>query len=203
MNASQKTFCSILLLTSVLLTGCSLEKPNYPAMQSVDLSTLNLSSTANSQMEVKYPADTWISDPTMQPLTLFYAETADSENAVNINVQLSSPYEGELKERDMQILQEQLISEYGDTGGIELTLAEMRLLNGEPIIYMESHFKINEKLIDLMIDQQIWTEEWIESVGGRAAILARPETNTITVYSVVSGYVFIYTGTYYDAAEKQ
>ncbi len=86
---------------------------------------------------------------------------------------------------------------------ITVGLTEMRLLNGEPVIYSEVTTSFNEETIDYMIDNGVWTEDWIDANGGREAFLAIPDTEQVYLYAVVDGNLYIYIGTYYEDADKQ
>ena len=78
----------------------------------------------------------------------------------------------------------------------------MRTLNGEPVIYTESRTQITDDAIDLMLEQGYWTQDDIDSFGGREALLAIPATDQIFLYVVRDGWIYVCTGTYYSADQK-
>lgn len=195
----QKAAGIMALVMLLCLAGCGGKTPSYPELKAADISSMELSTVKNSTVEAQYPANTWIGDGMSDPLTIFYAETLETETATNINVQKSAPYKGKLTEKDMNDLMEQLEEM---SVGLRVEKSEMRTFNGEPVIYVESVLEFNDSTIDFMIEQGVLTEESVAAVGGRDALKAIPPTTQMGLYAVVDGYLYAITGTYYDAAEK-
>ena len=80
--------------------------------------------------------------------------------------------------------------------------AKVLSLNGSPVIYMEETLSFTDETVDWMLDNGVWTEAWLEQMGGREAITAIPDTDQLLLYAVVDGQLCIYTGTYYEEGQK-
>ena len=67
---------------------------------------------------------------------------------------------------------------------------------------MEETLSFTDETVDWMLDNGVWTEAWLEQMGGREAITAIPDTDQLLLYAVVDGQLCIYTGTYYEKGQK-
>lgn len=196
-----------LMLVPMLLAGCgeAVEDnngtENYPEMKVADYSDVTLDNAKNSQVNFSYPADEWVVTGN-NPLTISWAETYGSNQAVNINM---NKVQGKAPSNWIEEITNQLESElteaYGDSFTIEVS--EARLLNGETVIYMEVVTKITDAMIDLMLEEGMLTEAQIEMLGGREALLSTPPTTQVVISFVRDGYCYMCTGTYYAEDQKQ
>lgn len=177
-------------------------KEEYPILEAADFSDIALEAAEDSQVRVSYPINQFTPAEDFEPLTLYLNETMDSEQAANINIKKSSPFEAKLNQA---FLDEMLSVQENIEGSEALTVnvAEVRSLNGEPVLYLENVTEINDAVIDLLIEQGLLTEESIEQAGGREVFKAIPPTKSVAIYSIVDGYLTMYTGTYTDDAHKQ
>lgn len=175
---------------------------SYPVIEAVDYSGMDLETISNSEMSYSYPAGEWekIFD---DPLQIAWNETMGTNQAVNINMNLETT--GIKGDDWTDDLMEQLSSENFESAGygISVEASEVRSLNGNPVVYMEIVTQITDEMIDLMIDSGVYTEEMIESAGGRETLLAAPPTTQIAIYTVKDGTLFSCTGTYYAGDQKQ
>lgn len=187
------------LMFVLLLAGCS-AKADYPEMKAVDTAGLELAEAADSSVKFSYPADQWTEMEGSSPLTVAYNESLDQEYVCNLNVQFSQDYNGTLKEKDLKSMMDEMETY---AGYMEVTTSELRLLAGEPVIYMECVTQFNDEYLDLLIEQGAVSEADIEAMGGREVFLNIPATEQIMMYAAVDGGLFVYVGTYYDDAQKQ
>lgn len=188
-----------LALMLMLAAGC-FGKADYPEMEPVNTADMALASTEDGSIRISYPADLWTVQEGVSPLTLMYTETMDTDSVCNVNVQVSQEFTGDLTENDMQKLLD-ATNEY--VGYITVDLAELRQLNGQPVIYWECTIQFTEEIMDAAIEAGGLTEQEIEAYGGREALLNIPPTHQIMMYAVADGCLFTYVGTYYDGAQKQ
>ena len=189
-----------LLLTLCLLAGCgSQPSVDYPELPAVDTSAMDLESAQNSSIKISFPAGEWVPEPNSDPLTIVAADTAEDAASVNLNAQVSGSYSGTLSESE----KDELVQSLAEQGPfMNVKLAELRSLNGEPVIYMEETVSITDDAIDWMIENGIWTETWVEQNGGRDAFLSIPDTDQVMLYAVKDGNMCIYTGSYYEESQK-
>ena len=175
---------------------------NYPVIEAVDYSDMELETIENSQMGYSFPAGEWV-QILNNPLQIAWMETLDSDQAVNISVNLvsTSKVPKNWVEDALEQLQEEFPEMYGDS--ITIESIDIRTLNGEKVIYTEIVTQINDEMIDLLIEEGIYTEAQIEASGGREALLAIPPTTQIAIYAEKDGYGFVCTGTYYAEDQKQ
>lgn len=197
------------LCACLALCGCSAPKTagstsgtyDYPALETVDPGSLTLAEAASDTLTLQYPSEDWepADDIGTGMVQLYYRPTATSQQAVNINVQKSARFSGTLTEKDKSDLESGLQE---TAAFLNVTVSEMRTLNGEPVIYTESRTQITDDAIDLMLEQGYWTQDDIDSFGGREALLAIPATDQIFLYVVRDGWIYVCTGTYYSADQK-
>lgn len=188
--------------TSEPESGAEVETADYPVIEAVDYSGMELETISNSKMSYSYPAGEWekVFD---DPLQIAWEETIGTNQAVNINMNLEVTG---IKGSDwMDDMMEQLSNENLESAGygINVKVSEVRSLNGNPVVYMEVLTQITDEMIDMMIDSGVYTEEMIEAAGGRETLLAVPPTTQIAIYTAKDGNVFSCTGTYYAEDQKQ
>lgn len=187
-----------LALCLVLLAGCgSQPSVDYPVLEAVDTTSMDLESTSNSVIKVSFPADSWVAQPNSDPLVVYYSEISDY--SVNINAQITSEYEGPLNETDKDSLVETLTEE---SPFINITKVQIMSLNGAPVIYLEETVSITDETIDWMLENGAWTEAWVEQMGGREAFLSLPDSQQMMLYHIVDGQLCLYIGSYQDDSQK-
>lgn len=172
------------------------EDTDYPAMEAADLSAMELSLASNSAMSAQYNADEWYGEDVSGLLTFYYLPTLDTDNVANVNAQKLSQFDDALDSSMAQELEKNLSNNYAF---LSVGKTEMKTLNGAPVIYMEGTFSFTDEVIDFMLKDGGWTQEDIDALGGREAILALPETNQSYLYTVKDGWLYLFTGTYYAA----
>ncbi len=172
------------------------ENTDYPAMEAADLSAMELGLASNSAMSAQYNADEWYGEDVSGLLTFYYLPTLDTDNVANVNAQKLSQFDDALDSSMAQELEKNLSSNYAF---LSVGKTEMKTLNGAPVIYMEGTFSFTDEVIDFMLKDGGWTQEDIDALGGREAILALPETNQSYLYTVKDGWLYLFTGTYYAA----
>lgn len=172
------------------------EDTDYPAMEAADLSAMELSLASNSAMSAQYNADEWYGEDVSGLLTFYYLPTLDTDNVANVNAQKLSQFDDALDSSMAQELEKNLSDNYAF---LSVGKTEMKTLNDAPVIYMEGTFSFTDEVIDFMLKDGGWTQEDIDALGGREAILALPETNQSYLYTVKDGWLYLFTGTYYAA----
>ncbi len=172
------------------------EDTDYPAMEAADLSAMELGLASNSAMSAQYNADEWYGEDVSGLLTFYYLPTLDTDNVANVNAQKLSQFDDALDSNMAQELEKNLSNNYAF---LSVGKTEMKTLNGAPVIYMEGTFSFTDEVIDFMLKDGGWTQEDIDALGGREAILALPETNQSYLYTVKDGWLYLFTGTYYAA----
>ena len=160
---------------------------------------MTLETVGNSTFSVQYPAGKWIGSDGTSPLIIYYTDTLDTGEAVNINVQQSGTYSGKFTEKYMNKLTDGITESFPN---IEILRAELRSINGKSVIYTETVTRFNDEMLDLLLEQGVLTQDDVDAAGGRDAILSIPPTDQITLYAVTGAYLYIYTGTYYEESQK-
>ena len=166
-------------LMLLALAGCGTsdnQAAEYPAMEPLDISKMELATVENGTAKYQYDADVWTTEgEVVNSLVLYARDTVGTEKPVAINVQIAGERKKALDEDLMNQVLEQL----------------------------ENSFTFNDAVIDQMIENELWTEESLEQAGGRETILAIPDSHSIVVYGILDGNLVIYGGTYYEDAQKQ
>lgn len=196
----KKTALLLAACIFMLLTACSGEKiPEYEELTAAP-DSMELTSLQNSLIKVSYPKDDWIGQPMTDPLFVLYADTAEDEYGVNFNVRYSVDWEDQITQEDLETIRQELQEQFP---AITLKTAEMRQIQGRPVGYVEYADIITDERIDSMLEEGEWTEEWIESIGGRETLLQIPESEVITLYAVTDGHLILYTGCYTEERHRQ
>lgn len=194
--------CAVLAL-ALLLAACG-GAADYPVMEPVALDSLTLASAESDTLSAQFPEEEWVFDVSMVPVdfAIYDTETLlDETGTMNINIMLSGQYSGKLKQSDLDgVVDELKNSDMAD--GMNIEVSEMRSLEGEPVGYIESTSTYTESMIDFYLENSGITEEQLEALGGREALLNTPPTHQIQMYAVVDGNILVVTGTYYDDAAK-
>ena len=194
--------CAVLAL-ALLLAACG-GAADYPVMEPVALDSLTLASAESDTLSAQFPEEEWVFDVSMVPVdfAIYDTETLlDETGTMNINIMLSGQYSGKLKQSDLDgVVDELQNSDMAD--GMNIEVSEMRSLEGEPVGYIESTSTYTESMIDFYLENSGITEEQLEALGGREALLNTPPTRQIQMYAVVDGNILVVTGTYYDDAAK-
>lgn len=177
----------------LMLCGCGGEK--YPSMRCVDISNLSLSEASNSVMSLRYPDELWVGADGTEPLEIYYQSTMDTDQVVNINAQKLSECRTAPTEQDMNDLVDALQEMYAF---IDIKSAELRDLDGSTVIYMEGTFSFTDDVIDLVLESGKWTQADLDAMGGREVLLALPPTEQMFLYLVKDGWLYLYTGTYFN-----
>ena len=194
--------CAVLAL-ALLLAACG-GAADYPVMEPVALDSLTLASAESDTLSAQFPEEEWVFDVSMVPVdfAIYDTETLlDETGTMNINIMLSGQYSGKLKQSDLDgVVDELKNSDMAD--GMNIEVSEMRSLEGEPVGYIESTSTYTESMIDFYLENSGITEEQLEALGGREALLNTPPTRQIQMYAVVDGNILVVTGSYYDDAAK-
>ena len=175
----------VLLFT---LSGCT----KYPyTVQPVLDDAVATQTVSNRVIQVSYPASYMASvgeDSISLLFTTGYAGAAVVQRVDDTD--LSIP----LTEGDGKWLQEKLTEFF--LGYATYTVVELQTIQDETVIYMESMEQYTEEVIDNMLAAGSLTEETIEAVGGREAMLAFAPTPKISIFAYVEGELFSFSGSY-------
>lgn len=199
----RKTFAAVTavcLALCLILAGCgTVNEEDYPPLEKVDLASMTLETVSNSTFSMQYPADKWTGTDGTSPLIVYYNDTAESSQAVNINAQQSGTYSGKFTEKYMNKLVESITESFPN---IEFVKAELRSINGKSVIYTETVSGFSDEMLDLLLEKGVLTQDAIDAAGGREAILAIPPTDQVTLYAVTGAYLYVYTGSYYEESQR-
>ncbi len=199
----RKTFAAVTavcLVLCLILAGCgTVNEEDYPPLEKVDLTSMTLETVSNSTFSMQYPADKWTGTDGTSPLIVYYNDTAESSQAVNINAQQSGTYSGKFTEKYMNKLVESITKSFPN---IEFVKAELRSINGKSVIYTETVSGFSDEMLDLLLEKGVLTQDAIDAAGGREAILAIPPTDQVTLYAVTGAYLYVYTGSYYEESQR-
>lgn len=199
MTSIRKKICLAAAFILVLLTGCANEADSYPVMEPIDSSTVALEHAEYDTLKLSFPADGWtIIDGEFLAIT--YDETSGTDSDVNITTQVVGKFPGKLSNKYRDNLAKAMEK---NPGYLTLELMEVRSLHGAPVIYCEATAAFTEEGLDALLKAKAITEENIEAMGGREALLSIPPSYQVTMYAVIDKQLVIYTGTYYEEAQKQ
>jgi len=199
----QFVLLALLLVFAMVFSGCG--STQAPADE---LPVIKIPETNPSVLErvnvfcAEFPADTttWVLDDSTEPYVLYYADSMTSGQACNFSVNIGQPFDQTI---DQEVL-EAFVEAY-TTANVFISekFSELRLLNGQPVIYTESSLHYTDETIDYALENGIITQELMDSLGGREFFLSTPPMDQVTVCPVIDGYLCVFTGTYFDQEQKQ
>ena len=194
---------ALALVFAMVFSGCGSQQA--PADDIPVIKTPEVDSSALERVNVFYaefPTDTntWVLDDSTEPYVLYYADSLMSDRACNFSVNIGQPFDHAI---DQEVL-DAFVESY-TTANVFITenLSELRLLNGETVIYTESSLHYTDETIDYALEEGIIAEELLDSLGGREFFLNTPPMDQVTVCPVIDGYLCVFTGTYFDQEQKQ
>ena len=133
------------------------------------------------------------------PLTIFYKGTAD-DGSTSISVAENDTVVTQLKPELLQVMLDGLKEQ---APYMVIKESEMRSMEGTPVFYLEDNMSLTQEGLDMMVDTGAWTEETIEAMGGREALLSNNiASDQIQIYQLKNGKIYVYTGNYTDDAQK-
>lgn len=194
---------TLLLLFSVSACGSSSPSPSapeYPVMELVDISNMELYTNEDDSIKYQVPADKWIPGTLDNgALVAMYADTYGTNEQINITVSLSGYYgEYPLTEEYMREVYTMVENEMF----MPTSHREMRSFNGSPLSYSEMTIQYTDESLDKMIEYGALTQEELDAWGGREVLLNLPAARMIMIYAVVDDHLVLYCG-YFDENTKQ
>lgn len=202
---------SIMLAVLLMMTGAAgcgdneekeqgkQDEPAYTAIEAVDPESVTLGSAQNDSVKISFDSTKWHHWEQMQNLGIALTETWEQDYTVSVVTTVITEYSAEtITDADRK----QLMDGMGEAGDwLTCPVSEMRTLNGENVIYIESVMDYTEDYLNYLVENGLYTQEWVDQNG--ASLLNAPDTKQIQIYAVVDGNLVSYIGTYYDDAQKQ
>ena len=194
----RKSISILLVIATVfVLTACGSSGDEREILEPAAIPQ-NAQQSTYEDFSASYDPDKWTFDSSLGLFQIYdkgiYEAQNPEANCDNVNVVDGGPYAEELTEDDMQTI----IADLEDQGA-EVIVSELMDFEGEPVIYYESRVQLTNDLIDLYIDGGRITEEQIEEMGGRQALIERGSSSQIGIGAVADGHFIIITGTYYKS----
>ena len=188
------------MLCLPVLTSCGGDEPAaeaYPELADVEVPE-NAEEASYDGFSAKYDADQWAFDSSLNNFSIYDIDDVmeGSASTSNVNVIVNGPYEGPLDEDDLDELLKQL--EDMNVSGFEIVDSKLMNFAGEPLIYYEAETSLTDDMLDLMIESGSITEEQIEALGGREALMEMPAATQMGINAIVDGQSISVTGTYND-----
>ena len=200
-----------LIVVAVIVTAAKViplvrnrvQTSQYPVIELADLQGMELESLSDGKFSFSYPAEDWevweqvTTD--YHPLTIFYKGTAD-DGSTSISVAENDTVVTQLKPELLQVMLDGLKEQ---APYMVIKESEMRSMEGTPVFYLEDNMSLTQEGLDMMVDTGAWTEETIEAMGGREALLSNNiASDQIQIYQLKNGKIYVYTGNYTDDAQK-
>ena len=169
-----------LIVVAVIVTAAKViplvrnrvQTSQYPVIELADLQGMELESLSDGKFSFSYPAEDWevweqvTTD--YHPLTIFYKGTAD-DGSTSISVAENDTVVTQLKPELLQVMLDGLKEQ---APYMVIKESEMRSMEGTPVFYLEDNMSLTQEGLDMMVDTGAWTEETIEAMGGREALLS-------------------------------
>lgn len=195
---------TVLFLAALMIfsfSACSDKAGSYEEFEQVPLPE-TLQENSYDGYTASYDSEKWIYDESLGLFSIYDKQTVllgnPQASCDNINVVVADAYSNTLTEDDMNALVDGL----ADEDGIEITQSKMMTFDGEPVIYYDSVVELNDDMIDLLVSSGNITEEQIEDMGGRDALIESGTSDQIGICAVIDGYLVIVTGTYYEEPDN-
>ena len=194
-----------LIVVAVIVTAAKViplvrnrvQTSQYPVIELADLQGMELESLSDGKFSFSYPAEDWevweqvTTD--YHPLTIFYKGTAD-DGSTSISVAENDTVVTQLKPELLQVMLDGLKEQ---APYMVIKESEMRSMEDTPVFYLEDNMSLTQEGLDMMVDTGAWTEETIEAMGGREALLSNNiASDQIQIYQLKNGKIYVYTGNY-------
>lgn len=201
MTKLTKLLSLALALSLLLLTGCAKEDPSaYPVMEMPDTAGMALESVSNADLGFSFPDELWSCEPNDNMLIVTHDETFGQEKDVNISVQIVDTFNATLDTSYRNRMERQMNK---NPSYMQLQTMEMRQLDGEGVLYFEVHTAFTEESIAELQRSKVLDKKMLEQLGGKEALLKIPPSDQVIIHALVEGKLVIFTGTYYEAEQKQ
>lgn len=199
MRQIRNTLYPLLALVLLLLAGCADESDSYPVMTPAPLDVTALEPAVGEELRFSFPASGWtVGDYDIPVIT--FDESNDEHPPLTVSAQIVGSFPGKLNNQYRDDLAEAMEEQ---VSAMTTDLLEMRMLRGERVLYWETTGRFTDENLDAMLEAGTITQAYIDEQGGRSALLDIPTTHYITIYAAKDRQLLLYTGTYYDAAQKQ
>lgn len=190
----------VLLVMSLIGCGSNNAAAEYPVIEPVDISAMELAAIDDGALRYQVPADTWVEGVEVSGNTVaLLTETVGAERQVSIRAQVVGYYDEPINEGFMNEAVDMLNQDIS----MNVTMTEMRSFLDTPIFYSEMSVEFTDEVIDNLLAEEIWTEEELEAVGGREFYLNIPKTNMIMIHAVIDDNMVTYGGSYFNDSQKQ
>ena len=201
MNRRMISAAFALLFIIMSIAGCGGESvQQYPVMDPIDISSMELALGEDSEIKYSVPADKWIlGTNNLNALIAVLADSYGTDQQAAINVSIGD-YSGD--PFDQEFADGVKASTDAEALGTKVKLTEIGSFNGTNICYSEAVTEYTDDVIDNLMEYGILTEEGLEAIGGREFLLSMPATEQITVQHGIDKKLITYGGIYYTAEQK-
>lgn len=191
----------ILGIVWVIIEGkMGVEKLNYTPIEIPDKTMMSLQKANVIDAEFMYDINKWTIDTSTKPYTFYYNESMTSGKAANFNIQVGEEFNYTLDEK----LLEELVKVHTEKNPfIDVTMSELKLLDGKPVAYYENTLTYTEQAIEQGIESGAITEEIIDSIGGKDVLLNAPPTSQLAIFTVSDGHLCVCSGAYFTDEQKE
>ena len=161
---------------------------------------MNLVTANIGNAEFLYDTNTWTIDTSTKPYTFYYNDSIDNGMVANFNAQLGGEFNYKLNDKLLKEIEKGHLSK---NPFIDVTFSELRALNGELVAYVENTLTYTNEAIDQGIASGVVTEEMINASGGRDVFLNLPPMSQLTIFPVVDGHLWVFSGAYFNEEQKE
>ena len=183
-----------LLLTAV---GCGGQKGPTPILppQATETETARLTEAA-----FPYDPALWELDDSTQPAVFRCLAAPEEGRTANFTFAVGDPY--------TSLLNETMLEAFADacrqsSSFLTVDLAELRMLEGSPAMYLETTVTYTDEAIDRALADGLLTQEALDAAGGREAFLDIPPIRQLMVCPTAEKFLCVFTGTYFDQQQKE
>ena len=173
---------------------------DYPVIDIPDKNNMNLVTANIGNAEFLYDTNTWTIDTSTKPYTFYYNDSIDNGMVANFNAQLGGEFNYKLNDKLLKEIEKGHLSK---NPFIDVTFSELRALNGELVAYVENTLTYTNEAIDQGIESGVVTEEMINASGGRDVFLNLPPMSQLTIFPVVDGHLWVFSGAYFNEEQKE
>lgn len=173
---------------------------DYSIIDIPDKSNMNLVTANIGNAEFLYDTNTWTIDTSTKPYTFYYNDSIGNGMSANFNAQLGGEFNYKLNDK---LLKEIENGHLAKNPFIDVTFSELRTLNGELVAYVENTLTYTNEAIDQGIESGVVTEEMINASGGRDVFLNLPPMSQLTIFPVVDGHLWVFSGAYFNEEQKE
>lgn len=172
---------------------------DYPVMELVDISNMELLVVEDDAVKYQVPVDTWIAGTNVnEDMVIVLAESYGTQEQVAVNVVVGD-HEGSVINDEFA---KGVAASINSDLGFSVRDTQLLSFNGRTICRNELAVAYTDEVIDNMLEYGVLTEDELGKIGGREIFLSMPPYESVSVYMVIGDKRITCGGSYFNQEQR-